>query len=137
MQIQADSSASGESELRTEPVPRRSADAYPFDLGSHGRTMATTSRAAPHWFNLGLNWCLGFNQEEGVKCFHNALAFDPDCVMAHWGVAYGLGPFYNLIWRDLGELEADHVTKAAFYHVQRALALSDRRDDAERHLVEA
>jgi hypothetical protein len=26
--------------------------------------------------------------------------------MAHWGVAYALGPFYNLAWRELGEREA-------------------------------
>jgi tetratricopeptide (TPR) repeat protein len=137
MQIQAESSAPGKSDLRTQSSPTQSADTYPFDLGSHSRTIVTTSPEAHRWFNLGLNWCLGFNQEEGVKCFRNALAFDPNCVMAHWGVAYGSGPFYNLIWRDLGELEADHVTNLAFHHVQRALALSEGREDAERHLVEA
>lgn len=128
MQIQAESSAPGKSDLRTQFSPTQSADTYPFDLGSHSRTIVTTSPEAHRWFNLGLNWCLGFNQEEGVKCFRNALAFDPNCVMAHWGVAYGSGPFYNLIWRDLGELEADHVTNLAFHHVQRALALSEGRE---------
>jgi hypothetical protein len=115
----------------------QSADEYPFDLGSHTRTIATTSSEAQRWFNLGLNWCLGFNQEEGVKCFHRAFAFDPDCVMAHWGVAYGLGPFYNLVWRDLGEIEADNVAREAFHHVQLALALSEGQEGPERHLVEA
>lgn len=108
-----------------------------FDLGAHKRKIATASPEAQRWFNLGLNWCFGFNQEEGVKCFRRALEFDPDCVMAHWGVAYGSGPFYNLVWRDLGEAEANAVTKIAFEHVQRALALSEGREDAERHLVEA
>lgn len=28
------------------------------------------------------------------------------CLIVHWGVAYGLGPFYNLTWRELGEREA-------------------------------
>ena len=110
---------------------------YPFDLGSHSRTIATSSPEAQRWFDLGLRWCFGFNQEEGVKCFQRALVADPDCVMAHWGVAYGTGPFYNLVWRDLGEIEATNVTRTAFHHVQRALALSEGRQDAERHLVEA
>lgn len=115
----------------------QSAAEYPFDLGSHTRTIATTSSEAQRWFNLGLNWCLGFNQEEGVKCFRKALTSDPDCVMAHWGVAYGLGPFYNLVWRELGGIEADKVTREAFHHVQVALALSAGQEGPERHLVEA
>ena len=105
--------------MTLQSLPTQSADAYSFDLGSHGRTIATISPEAQRWFNLGLNWCLGFNQEEGVKCFHNALAFDPDCVMAHWGVAYGLGPFYNLIWRDLGPV----LARGAFPALQDRLQI--------------
>ena len=109
-----------------------------FDLGAHTRKIRTSSEVAQRWFNLGLNWCFGFNQEEGVKCFHKALEFDPDCVMAHWGVAYGSGPFYNLTWRDYGKAEADRFTRVAFDHLQIALGLSaSRTEDAERHLVEA
>ena len=95
------------------------------------------SAEAQLWFDRGLLWCFGFNHEEGVKCFQRALTHDTDCVMAHWGVAYGSGPFYNLVWRDLGEVEADKFTKVAHHHIQLALALSAGRDDAERHLVEA
>lgn len=108
-----------------------------FDLGCHARPIVTHSPDAQRWFDLGLNWCFGFNQEEGVKCFQKALSHDPDCVMAHWGVAYGTGPFYNLVWRDLGESEAAGVTRTAFEHVRRALALSAGHDDVERRLVEA
>jgi len=108
-----------------------------FDLGAHTRTVVTTSAEAQRWFDLGLNWCFGFNQEEGVKCFRKALEFDPQCVMAHWGVAYGSGPFYNLVWRDFGKVEADRFARTAYDHLQTALALSAGREDAERHLVEA
>ena len=108
-----------------------------FDLGAHTRTVRTTSPEAQRWFDLGLNWCFGFNQEEGVKCFRKALEFDPDCVMAHWGIAYGSGPFYNLPWRDFGKAEADRFTAVACEHLKIALALSDGQEDAERHLVEA
>ena len=108
-----------------------------FDLGAHTRKIRTSSAEAQRWFDLGLNWCFGFNQEEGVKCFHKALEFDRDCVMAHWGVAYGSGPFYNLTWRDYGKAEADRFTRIAFDHLQIALALSAGTEGAERHLVEA
>jgi hypothetical protein len=77
-----------------------------FDLGRHTRHIATRSTEAQRCFDLGLNWSFGFNHEEGVKCFEKALEADPGCVMAHWGVAYALGPFYNLAWRELGEREA-------------------------------
>ena len=138
MRAEIDNPSLPRSEHR-QPSPSlaQSADEYPFDLGSHSRTIATTSPEAQRWFDLGLKWCLGFNQEEGVKCFHRALAFDPDCVMAHWGVAYGSGPFYNLVWRDHGEIEADNVTRIAFHHIQLALALSKGQEGPERHLVEA
>src|SRR5204863_2446107 len=85
-----------------------------FNLGVHTRKIRTSSAEAQRWFDLGLNWCFGFNQEEGVKCFAKALEFDPECVMAHWGIAYGSGPFYNLAWRDYGKAEADLFTKVAF-----------------------
>ena len=138
MRAEIDNPSLPRSEHR-QPSPSlaQSADEYPFDLGSHSRTIATTSLEAQRWFDLGLKWCLGFNQEEGVKCFYRALAFDPDCVMAHWGVAYGSGPFYNLVWRDHGEIEADNVTRVAFHHIQLALALSKGQEGPERHLVEA
>src|ERR1700722_17256435 len=93
-----------------------------FDLGRHSRPSSTISPEAQRWFDLGLNWCFGFNKSEGVKCFKKALEFDPDCVMAHWGVAYGCGPFYNLTWRDLGEREANIATGTAFAYIEKARA---------------
>ena len=84
-----------------------------FNLGAHTSKVRTSSAEAQRWFDLGLNWCFGFNQEEGVKCFRKALEFDPECVMAHWGIAYGSGPFYNLTWRDYGKDEADRFAKVA------------------------
>ena len=36
-----------------------------FNLGVHTRRVRTSSAEAQRWFDLGLNWCFGFNQEEG------------------------------------------------------------------------
>lgn len=107
-----------------------------FDLGSHTRTISTTSADAQRWFDTGLNWCFAFNKAEGVKCFRKALEFDPDCVMAHWGMAYGSGPFYNLTWRDLGEQEARTATGTAFAHIEKARAQAHRATELENRLVE-
>ncbi|WP_213774512.1 hypothetical protein [Bradyrhizobium sp. dw_78] len=108
-----------------------------FNLGTHSRAISTTSPDAQHWFDLGLNWCFGFNKNEGIKCFWKALEFDSGCVMAHWGIAYGSGPFYNLTWREHGEEEANASAKTAFAHIEAARALSGTATDLENRLVEA
>lgn len=108
-----------------------------FDLGAHTRMVSTASPDAQRWFDLGLNWCFGFNQEEGAKCFRKALAADPDCVMAHWGVAYASGPFYNLAWRDFGEEEARTALDIATAHIVLARSSLGRATAVERHLIEA
>jgi tetratricopeptide (TPR) repeat protein len=108
-----------------------------FDLGTHTRTISTTSADAQKWFNRGLNWCFGFNHEEGVKCFQKALTFDPECVMAHWGVAYGSGPFYNLPWRHFSKDEANKCTELCTAHINLAEQFSDTATPAENRLVEA
>lgn len=76
-----------------------------FDLGSHSLPVTTSSSDAQLWFDRGLAWCYGFNHEEAVACFEKALAADPDCAMARWGIAYATGPNYNKPWDDFGELE--------------------------------
>lgn len=108
-----------------------------FDLGTHTRTIRTASVMAQRWFDVGLNWCYGFNKEEGVKCFLKALEFDPECVMGHWGVAYGSTPFYNLTWREHGENEALHATRTAYEHLAEARAYAGRATEVEIELVEA
>jgi tetratricopeptide (TPR) repeat protein len=107
-----------------------------FNLGSHSRTISTGSAETQRWFDLGLNWCFAFNKAEGVKCFRKALEFDPECVMAHWGIAYGCGPFYNMTWRDHSEEEANTATRIAHQHIQMARALARRGTELENRLVE-
>ncbi len=96
------------------------------------------SPEAQRWFDLGLNWCYGFNREEAIRCFRKALEFDPECVMAHWGMAYAAGPFYNLAWREYGEQEANasHQARLRAYR-QGAGLVPDRATELENKLVEA
>ena len=108
-----------------------------FNLGAYRRAVTTQSAEAQRWFDKGLNWCYGFNHDEGVKCFERALAADPSCAMALWGIAYATGPFYNLTWKEHGPVEAQNATRLCLDHVQRALALAHRATDVEQHLIAA
>lgn len=108
-----------------------------FDLGTYRRPISTSSAETQRWFDIGLNWCYGFNHEEGIRCFAKALRTDPDCAFVHWGIAYAAGPFYNLTWKEHGEAEADRATRLCFDHVQLALAGSARSSAIERRLIEA
>jgi tetratricopeptide (TPR) repeat protein len=69
-----------------------------FDLGDYTRAVTTTSDEAQTWFDRGLRWTFGFNHEEAVECFRKAIAADPACGMAYWGLAYAIGPNYNKPW---------------------------------------
>ncbi|MFC3322612.1 hypothetical protein [Mesorhizobium cantuariense] len=108
-----------------------------FNLGTYRRRISTRSAETQRWFDIGLNWCYGFNHEEGIKCFEKALETDPDCPMVHWGIAYAAGPFYNLTWKEHGVAEADSATKRCFEHVQLARANAAAASEIERRLIEA
>jgi tetratricopeptide (TPR) repeat protein len=83
-------------------------DGYDYDLGKYSRRVSTSSEAAQLWFNRGLIWSYGFNHEEAIVCFEKALERDPSMAMAHWGIAYAIGPNYNKPWAafDPGEQRA-------------------------------
>jgi len=108
-----------------------------FNLGSYRRRIATGSAETQRWFDIGLNWCYGFNHEEGIKCFERALETDSACPMVHWGIAYAAGPFYNLTWKEHGAVEARAATRRCFEHVQIAKTHADRATEVERQLIEA
>ena len=108
-----------------------------FDLGVHTWPITTSSEAAQYWFNHGINWCFGFNQEEGLVCFRKALEYDPECAMAYWGIAYASGPFYNLPWCDFGEKELGECTRLCFDHVRKALSFKQKLTSSEAMLIEA
>jgi tetratricopeptide (TPR) repeat protein len=108
-----------------------------FDLGNHSFPVCTDVPVAQQLFDQGLNWCFGFNQEEGLACFKKALEHDPKCAMLHWGIAYASGPFYNMPWIDFSEPEAMGCTAFCLNHIDQALALSTHASPLERALVSA
>ncbi|WP_299660726.1 tetratricopeptide repeat protein [uncultured Ruegeria sp.] len=108
-----------------------------YDLGTYSRAVTTASSEAQIWFNRGLVWTYGYNHDEAVACFQKAAEHDPDCAMAHWGIAYAAGPNYNLPW-DLRDNQGQIKSLAIAYDAtQKAMSLLDRCTPVEQALIRA
>lgn len=110
---------------------------YPYDLGSYEWTVTTDSAEAQCWFNRGLAWTYGYNHDEAVYCFEQAVAADPDCAMAYWGVAYAAGPNYNKGWDDFDERDLAEAIDKAFTAAHAANNRVARVTPLETALIDA
>ncbi len=108
-----------------------------YDLGTHSWPVTTSAPEAQAWFDRGLVWAYGFNHEEAVYCFEQALGADPDCAMAYWGVAYALGPNYNKPWEAFDEDDLRTSTERADAATSRAGQLAAAVTPVERALIGA
>ena len=109
-------------------------------LGSHTRIITTTSPEAQKYFNQGLNFLFGFNHGAAIRAFQAAETIDPDCAMAHWGVALACGPHINfpmvpppaaeLAWKELA-LAREHVAQTSAVEQALIEALSHRYADPQ------
>ncbi len=110
---------------------------YPYDLGFHSWEISTSSENAQVWFDRGLNWTYGFNHEEAELCFKHALQADPDCAMAHWGLAFVAGPNYNRPWELYTPEEAAGMLTTCREHLTLAHALFPKISLMEQSLISA
>lgn len=106
-----------------------------FDLGSYTRP-ASAAPEAQRWFDRGLIWLFAYNHEEAIACFEKTLAIDPDCALAHWGVAYAIGPNYNKPWEVFTPEEKGPALDRAHAALEAGLAL-EKAAPVERALLEA
>jgi tetratricopeptide (TPR) repeat protein len=65
------------------------------DLGTLTRPVGT-SPEAQRYFDQGLRLAYGFNHDEATRSFARAAELDPGCAACFWGVAWTLGPNYNV-----------------------------------------
>ncbi len=107
-----------------------------YNLGSHSRKVTTTSSTAQQWFDRGLIWTYAYNHEEAIECFRKALEADPQCAMAHWGIAYCIGPNYNKPWDTFEDQEKPDCIGLARSSIGAAQALMDQVTPVERALIE-
>lgn len=108
-----------------------------YDLGTYSRPVSTASAEAQRWFDRGLAWTYAYNHEEAIECFRKALAADADFAMAHWGIAYCIGPNYNKPWVTFEEDEKPDCVELALSSIDAATAMLDRLTPTERALIEA
>jgi tetratricopeptide (TPR) repeat protein len=102
-----------------------------FDgLGKHSRVV-TKQAEAQTYFDQGLAFLYAFNHDEAIRSFAAASALDPDCAMAHWGVALANGSHINKPQQD-GTRE-----KAALAALERARKLAEPASAADRALIAA
>ncbi len=123
----------------TQAPPRPAAHAQPqtpqgprllTGFGQHHHVITTSNAEAQQYFDQGFDLVFGFNHEEAARSFKRAAELDPKAPMPHWGIAWALGPNYNL---DVD----DERGKQANAAIARALALSNGQSDAERAYIEA
>lgn len=110
---------------------------YCFQLAAGHREITTSSPATQRWFDRGLTWTYGYNHEEAVLCFREALKHDPGCAMAWWGVAYASGPFYNRPWIRFTPAEIERTLPVCHEAAMKAAACSDGVSPAESALIAA
>lgn len=99
-------------------------------MGTHSHPIATKSKEAQQFFDQGLALIYGFNHDEAARLFARAAEFDPASPMPHWGIAYALGPNYNL--PAMPEREA-----IAWQAIEKATQLMAKAPARERAYVEA
>ena len=108
-----------------------------FNLGSYTKPITTSSPTAQIWFDRGLVWTYAFNHEEAIVCFQKAIETDPECALAHWGIAYAIGPNYNKPWEAFETEEKSDVLKLAHASMERAMATREAATPLERALIDA
>jgi tetratricopeptide (TPR) repeat protein len=106
-----------------------------FDLGRHHRPVTTSSAEAQTWFDRGLAWTYGFHHEEAKRCFERAVEADSDCAMAHWGIAYVVGPNYNYAWDDFDPASLSSSLATAREARENAERLAPRASEVEQALI--
>ncbi|MFG1664351.1 hypothetical protein [Streptomyces sp. Y7] len=108
-----------------------------YDLGTHTRSVTASSARAQLWFDRGLVWTYAFHHEEAVACFEAAAEADPDCAMAHWGIAYALGPNYNKPWEFFDDQDLKRTVDRTHAAVELAHDKAVHATPVERALIAA
>lgn len=104
-------------------------------LGTYTRQVTTDSPEAQRYFDQGLAFLQGFNHGAAIRSFEQAAEFDPECAMAHWGIALASGPHINFplvpppaaerAWKELA-LAQSHAKNASPVEQKLIEALASR-----------
>jgi tetratricopeptide (TPR) repeat protein len=98
--------------------------------GNHHHPIASASQEAQQFFDQGMALVFAFNHEEAVRSFRRAAQLDPNAAMPHWGIAWALGPNYNL---DIDDPRSKQASEA----IATAQALGVHAPQPERAYIDA
>ena len=112
-------------QLRGAPEP------FYDGLGNYKRKITTKNPKAQRYFDQGLALLHGFNHAAAIRSFQEAANNDPECAIAHWGVALAAGPHINypLVPPPMAELAWKELTLAKQH--------ADKASPVERDLIDA
>jgi tetratricopeptide (TPR) repeat protein len=103
-----------------------------FDgIGTHSRTVATSSDRAQKYVDQGFAFLYAFNHDEAIRSFEQATKSDSTCAMAWWGIAYANGPHINL------PTMLPHQVTAAWQALQRAQRHAVHESEVNKALINA
>lgn len=112
-------------------APRADTQPGPQRLGHHHFKVTTLSAEAQRAFDRGLTWTYAFAHHAAETEFRRAIAADPDCAMAYWGLALVNGPHINF------PLVPPPRAEVAWEAVNRAAELAPRTTPLEQALIRA
>ncbi|RPI17581.1 MAG: hypothetical protein EHM58_08680 [Ignavibacteriae bacterium] len=98
-------------------------------MGNFNHTVSTKNTEAQKFFNQGFTLLYGFNHNEAINSFNRVIELDSKLAMAYWGIAFALGPNYNL--------PADNEQrKQAWNAMNKALELSKYASEREQDYIQ-
>jgi tetratricopeptide (TPR) repeat protein len=100
-------------------------------LGNHTFPVTTNSKEAQRSFDRGLTLAYSFGHYAAEQEFRRALAADPNCGMAYWGIALVNGPHINF------PLVPPDKAAAAWVALTNAQALASQASPLEQSLIKA
>jgi tetratricopeptide (TPR) repeat protein len=115
---------------RGHGAPKATAAPRIEGLGPLHHPVSTRNLDAQSYFDQGLSLALGFNHDEAYRAFRQAAALDTNLAMAHWGMAYVLGPNINL------PIDEERSNRA-FRHIREATRRSKGAPENERAYIAA
>lgn len=115
-------------------LPRSAAEDRPqlvSGFENYTRPVSTTTPRVQRYVDQGLQWLYGFNDDEAIRCFREAVRLDPNCVLAWWGISYASGINVN------DPVMSDAESRLAREALREARARREHGSPVERELIDA
>lgn len=100
-------------------------------LGKHHFPVTTKSKEAQRAFDRGLTLAYAFSHHAAEQEFRAAVAADPGCAMAYWGIALVNGPHINF------PMVPEDRAVEAWEALQKATSLAPKATPLEQQLIAA